>query len=202
MLKLCARACVCVCDLCPFFIAWCSLSCHSRIKVSLSPDCLFPLPSELLPHTICFNYKKTSSLGQARPTDNDFFLFSLAFCSQISGQTVFLSLRVSLYMILSQCFIPLGLWLSRKGMHVVCGGMWSWMRLFDKMGWESVVCAVGQKGNWIIPGWECTLGNSPVFCVLRLELSSLRIAFFVRARVCQCKRLGELAVSALMHLLH
>ncbi len=65
-------------------------------------------------------------------------------------------------MFLSWSFIPLGLWLSRKEMHVVCVGMQSWMGLFDKMGWESVVCAVGQRGNWIIPGWEGTSGNSPV----------------------------------------
>lgn len=64
-------------------------------------------------------------------------------------------------MFLSWSFIPLGLWLKKKT-HVICVGMQSWVGLFDKIGWESVVYAVGQRGNWIIPGWEGTSGNSLV----------------------------------------
>lgn len=103
------------------------------------------------------------------------------------AKALFLSLRVSFYMFLSWSFILLVLWLSRKWMHVFFGGMWSRMILFDKMGWESVVCAVSQGGNWIIPGREGTLGNIVAQLPLNCGLESfIRLAMLPEVCACVC----------------
>ena len=167
---------------------WCSLSCHSRIKVSLSLDCLFPSapPSPSYMLFVLIKRKLPASAERDRPTKtffpssscfHSFTLMSLFTCSSVG---------------------PL---FHRGGDGAVKGCLPSvlecraeWARLTE---WdEKASYSQSAKGeNWIIPGWEGTFGNSSSS---ELWLGEFRIDVLeVLPEVCVHECVHE---SAFMHL--